>query len=54
MIRLIIDDWETFSDDFDDEWVNAIKIILKMCFWGSNFENVFFDGAILKMSFLGE
>ena len=34
-----------YSDESDEEWIKAIKL---MIFWENNFENLFFEGAILK------
>ena len=46
MVRHIIDDLENSSDDFDEEQIKDIRLML---FCGSNFELAFFEGTILKM-----
>ena len=48
LIRHITDDLESSSDDSDEEYIKAIRLVF---LWESNFESVFFGKAILKNVF---
>ena len=49
VIRPIIDDLESFSDDSDEKYIKAMKL---MFLEKTIFKNVFFERIILKMYFL--
>ena len=52
VIRPIIDDLESFSDDSDDSDEKYIKAMKLMFLEKTIFKNVFFERIILKMYFL--
>ena len=56
VIRYVIDDLESSFDDSDEEQIKAKyekvflgKQLWKWPFWGNNFENVLFQGAISRI-----